>query len=46
MRRALGLRKIDGAVWKDGRGERWPAKEATALLDAAEKVQQETVGAA
>ncbi|KAE9030890.1 hypothetical protein PR002_g9774 [Phytophthora rubi] len=39
----VGLREIDGAVWKDGRGERWPAQEVTALLDAAEKVLQETV---
>lgn len=37
------LREIDGSVWKDGRGERWPADEVTALLDAAEKVLQETI---
>ncbi|KAG6611105.1 IMP-specific 5'-nucleotidase [Phytophthora cinnamomi] len=40
---AVGLREIDGAVWKDGRGERWPEHEVTALLDAAEKVLEETV---
>ncbi|KAG7392018.1 IMP 5'-nucleotidase [Phytophthora pseudosyringae] len=39
----VGLREIDGAVWKDGRGERWPQEEVTALLDAAEGVLEETV---
>ncbi|KAH7482376.1 hypothetical protein PRIC1_006765 [Phytophthora ramorum] len=41
----VGLREIDGAVWKDGRGERWPKEEVAALLDAAEGVLQETVKA-
>ncbi|CAH0485831.1 unnamed protein product [Peronospora farinosa] len=41
----VGLREIDGAVWKDGRGERWPEEEVTALLDAAEVVLQDTVKA-
>uniref|UniRef100_M4BE62 IMP-specific 5'-nucleotidase 1 n=1 Tax=Hyaloperonospora arabidopsidis (strain Emoy2) TaxID=559515 RepID=M4BE62_HYAAE len=41
----VGLREIQGAVWKDGRGERWPKDEVTALLDAAEMVLQDTVQA-
>ncbi|OWZ20209.1 IMP-specific 5'-nucleotidase [Phytophthora megakarya] len=41
----VGLRQIDGAVWKDGRGERWPEEEVTALLDAAEGVLEETIEA-
>lgn len=40
---AVGLREIDGAVWKDGRGERWPEDKVTALLDAAEVVLTRTV---
>ncbi|KUF93526.1 IMP-specific 5'-nucleotidase 1 [Phytophthora nicotianae] len=39
----VGLREIDGAVWKDGRGERWPENQVTALLDAAEVVLKRTV---
>ncbi|CAI5747048.1 unnamed protein product [Peronospora destructor] len=41
----VGLREIDGAMWKDGRGERWPEEEVTALLDAAEAVLLDTVKA-
>ncbi|POM77388.1 IMP-specific 5'-nucleotidase [Phytophthora palmivora] len=41
----VGLREIDGTVWKDGRGERWPEEQVTALLDAAETVLEETVKA-
>ncbi|KAF1773985.1 hypothetical protein JG687_00011427 [Phytophthora cactorum] len=43
MTGAVGLREIDGAVWKDGRGERWPEDKVTALLDAAEVVLKEMV---
>ncbi|KAG7397100.1 IMP 5'-nucleotidase [Phytophthora boehmeriae] len=39
------LREIDGADWKDGRGERWPQSEVTALLDAAEDVLEKTIRA-
>ncbi|KAK1928815.1 IMP-specific 5'-nucleotidase 1 [Phytophthora citrophthora] len=39
----VGLREIDGADWKDGRGERWPADEVTALLDAAETILKQTI---
>lgn len=42
---AVGLREIDGAVWKDGRGERWPKEEVEALLDAAQKVLEDTLQA-
>lgn len=38
----VGLREIDGHVWKDGRGERWTQHEITALLDAAEQVLKDT----
>lgn len=39
----VGLREIDGVLWKDGRGERWPEEQVTALLDAAEVVLKETI---
>lgn len=39
----VGLREIVGAEWKDGRGERWPEDEVTALLDAAETVLKKTI---
>lgn len=38
----IGLREIDGKLWKDGRGERWPDEDVAALLDAAEKVLADT----
>ncbi|RLN95938.1 hypothetical protein BBJ28_00020922, partial [Nothophytophthora sp. Chile5] len=41
----VSLREIPGAVWKDGRGERWPDSEVAALLDAAERVLEETTQA-
>ncbi|CEG48501.1 protein [Plasmopara halstedii] len=37
------LREINGVVWKDGRGERWPEEQVTALLDAAEVVLQKMI---
>ncbi|KAG6958708.1 hypothetical protein JG688_00010398 [Phytophthora aleatoria] len=43
MTGAVGLCEIDGAVWKDGREERWPEDKVTALLDAAEVVLKEMV---
>ncbi|CAH0481969.1 unnamed protein product [Peronospora belbahrii] len=43
--RVVGLREIDGAVWKDGRGERWSEDEVTALLDTAETVLKDMVKA-
>ncbi|TDH70523.1 hypothetical protein CCR75_002827 [Bremia lactucae] len=39
----VGLREIDGAVWKDGRGVRWPQEQVTALLDAAEIVLKQAI---
>ncbi|KAL3660310.1 hypothetical protein V7S43_014837 [Phytophthora oleae] len=39
----VGLREIEGADWKDGRGERWPTDEVTALLDAAGVVLKQTI---
>ncbi|KAI9914095.1 hypothetical protein PsorP6_005946 [Peronosclerospora sorghi] len=41
----VGLREIDGAIWKDGRGECWHDDEVTTLLNAAEMVLQDTVKA-
>lgn len=38
----VGLREIEGKLWKDWRGERWSDRDISALLDAAERVLQET----
>lgn len=39
----LGLKAVDGNLWKDGRGVRWSEDEITQLLDKAQNCLEETI---